>query len=125
MTNTMQPEISVDHARQLIDHGAQQGPNWWMALIAVVAFGVLILAAMRGAKWIIGRHEALTADLRESNKEQVRMLTGVVERNTVALISNDARIATMGTSIEKLMEHHRMSLRRDQQAPQQPQPPKG
>lgn len=111
----MQSDISIDHARTLIDHGAAQGPNWWLAAIAMIAFGVLVAAGIRGAKWIIGRHEALTAALDASNREQVTILKGVVEKNTEAWIANKidvgTKLQTIDNSIRELTNAHRMSLR--------------
>lgn len=122
-TNVMQSDLPIDRVRALIDHGASQGPNWWMAAIAIVAFAIMILGVIRGAKWIIGRHEALTNDLRESNKQQVQLLTGVVEKNTMAWMTTDARVAAMDArlasvdnSVNQLRsDAQRMSLRKDQQ----------
>lgn len=108
----------IELARKVADHASNQSPNWWLALIALVALFLVVGGVIRGAKWIVARHEALTKDLAESNAEQVKILTGVVEKNTTAWIENKldvgSKLQGIDGAIRELTTEHRMSLRREQ-----------
>lgn len=92
----MPPQL--DKAQAIIDHAAIQQPSWWIA-----AAGIIFLAGIVvGVWWIVRQYSALTHDLKESNAETIRILTGVVQASTTATMDHTAKIGIMSERLKDL-----------------------